>query len=79
MPEVVVLRKFSDVALQGAIDRALAAVPADKKGAVVAHADGDSVTLSVVGRIGNDWTIVAAGYRNWDGKLGAEAEVRYTW
>jgi hypothetical protein len=74
------VRRFADSNLQAAIDRALAAVPADQSGAVVAHADGTGASLSVFARLpGNHWSIAAAAFRSWEGDLKGEVDVRFTW
>lgn len=74
-PQVVEIRKFSDAALQAQIDKVLAQLPPDRKLAAVAHADGDGVSLSLVAKLGDEWSIAAAAYKPYNGKLSAEAEV----
>jgi hypothetical protein len=82
MPETVEIRRFSDNALQAQIDRVLAQVPANKPIAVVAHADrrdGEtSASLTAMIRLGDEWSILAAAYKPYKGKLGAEAELVWT-
>lgn len=73
------VRIFSNASLQQSVDRVLATLPNDAKGAVVAHADLGGASLSVVGKVGNNWTVVASGYRTWQGQLSAEADIRYSW
>lgn len=73
------IRPFSNAALQASIDSALESLPEDTKGAVIAHVDGDGASLSIVGKIGDKWSVVAEGYRSWDGELGGAAQVRFTW
>jgi len=73
------VRVFSDVNLQKSIDRVLSTLPDTAKGAVVAHADLNGASLSVVGKVGNNWTLVASGYRSWRGEMKAEADLRYAW
>ena len=73
------IRIFSNAALQAQIDKAVSSLPDNAAGAVVAHGDLNGASLSVVGKVGDNWTVVAAGYRSWQGELNAEAEVRYTW
>ena len=69
------IRQFADPFLQGAIDAAVERA-GSKHGAVVAHFDDDkNATLSVVGRIGNHWSVAAAAYKPWRGKLSYAAEV----
>jgi hypothetical protein len=73
------VRVFSDASLQASVDRVLATLPDEAKGAVVAHATLEGASLSVVAKSGTHWTVVASGYRSWDGKLKGEADVRYAW
>lgn len=73
------VRVFSDPLLQSNVDHVLASLPDTATGAVVAHGDLDGASLSVVGKVGEHWTVVAAGYKPWHGDLKAEAEVRYQW
>lgn len=73
------IRVFSNTALQAQVDKAVATLPENAAGAVVAHGDLNGASLSVVGKVGDHWTVVAAGYRSWAGELSGEAEVRYTW
>jgi hypothetical protein len=72
------IRRFDDEHIQAAIDRALAGLPADKKIAAVAHADLNGISLSIVTRLGADWSVAAACYKPYSGKLSAEAEVRWS-
>lgn len=78
------IRKFSNEKLQSAIDDALSELSGDTKVAVVAHGiylnDGTSLkslaTLSAAVKIGNQWSIMVAGYKDFaKGDLGAEAKV----
>lgn len=82
MPETVEIRRFSDSALQAQIDRILATVPADKPVAVVAHADMKdgqvSASLTAMVRVRDEWSILIAAYKPYQGKLGAEAELVWT-
>lgn len=73
------IRVFSDSALQSQIDKVLATLPDDAKGAVVTHADFSGASVSVVGKVGDHWTVVAAGYRKWTGEMNAAADIRYAW
>lgn len=74
-----VIRSVFESGIQAAIDKAVAGLPEDKHGAVVAHADlRGNLTLSVVGRIGDRWTYVGAVRRE-GGKFTGEAAVRYSW
>ncbi len=69
------LRQFSDANIQAAITRALNEKASDKKVAVVAHCDGVGASLSAVVKIDNQWSIMAACYKPYSGKLSAEADV----
>ena len=73
------VRRFTDENIQRAIDSATSRLEGSKTGAVVAHADGDGVSLSVVGKLGGHWSVAAAAYKPYNGKLSAEAEVVYSW
>ena len=73
------IRVFSNEKLQAQIDKAVASLPENAAGAVVLHGDLNGASLSVVGKVGDNWTVVAAGFRTWFGEMGAEAEIRYTW
>lgn len=72
------VRVFADDGLQAAIDRAIARSDA-KHGAVVAHTDGKGVSLSVVAKKGDHWTVAAAAFKPYNGKLTYGAEVVYSW
>lgn len=72
------VRKFSDAAIQSAIDGALSGLPPDKTVAVVAYADGSGASLAVVGRIGDLWSVTAAVAKPFGGRLTAAAEIRFT-
>lgn len=76
---IVSVNRFSDGQLQAAIDRALAALPADKRGSLVAHVDTTGATLTVVERLGAHWSIKAGAIYPFGGKLSAEAEVVASW
>ena len=73
------IRMFSDPTLQTQVNMALSELDHGKTGAVIAHADLTGTSLSIVGKVGNNWTVVAAGYRKWSGEMDAEAEVKYSW
>jgi hypothetical protein len=73
------IRVFADANLQASVERVLAALPDDATGAVVAHADLSGATVSIVGKVGTNWTVVASGYRAWTGELKGEADVRFSW
>jgi hypothetical protein len=70
---------FSDSALQAAIDHAVASIPAGQDSALVAHADLDGASLSVVVRVADHWTIQAAAIKPWTGPISAEAEIVASW
>lgn len=79
-PGIVEIRKFSDASIQGAIDRAIAALPPDATGTVVAHANTHGASLSVLAKLpGGHWSIVAAAYKPYDGPMEAGAAVRFKW
>lgn len=65
--------------IQESIDKALAALPADAKGAVVAYADRDQAKLAVMGRVGDNWTFVGTLDKPYSGELTVSAEIRYAW
>ena len=70
---------FSDASLQGAIDEAVKKIPDGKNSAIVAHADGDGASVSVVVRAGDHWTIDAACIKPWQGPVTYGADVIYSW
>lgn len=73
------IRKFSDENIQAAIERAVERA-GSKHGAVVAHIDDEkNVSLSVVGRVGGHWSVAAAAFKPYHGKLSAAAEVVFDW
>lgn len=72
------VRVFADEGLQASIDRAIARSNA-KHGAVVAHVDGDGASLSVVGKLGDHWSVAAAAYKPYRGKLAYGAQVVFSW
>ena len=72
------IRRFTDARIQHAIDEALSHVGADKPVAVVAHVTLDGVKLSVAARLGTDWTINAAAFKDWGGDMGVDARVVWT-
>jgi hypothetical protein len=37
------------------------------------------LTLSVLGKVGDNWSVVAEGYRSWSGEMRGDVEVRFTW
>lgn len=73
------IRRMADLAAQNAVDKALASLKEGEHGAVVAYATGDEVRMGVFGRVGKHWSYCGTLSRSWsDGKLGGEAEVRFT-
>ena len=72
------IRRFDDAKIQASIDRALSQLPADRKLAVVAHADLTGASLSLVTRLGSTWSVAAGCYKPYSGALKAEAEVRWS-
>lgn len=70
---------FSDSNLQRAIDSAVQKIPQGQDSAIIAHADLDGASLSVVVRANDHWTIKAACIKPWKGPLSAEAEVVASW
>jgi predicted alpha/beta hydrolase family esterase len=76
---IVTVKRFDDPALQAAIERAMAQLSADKRGAFVAHADGSGASVSAVERIGSHVSIEGALLYPWRGKLEGEAELVASW
>lgn len=70
---------FSDIALQNAIEHAAAKIPEGHNSAVVAHADQNGASLTVIARVADHWTIQAAAIKPWNGPLEAEADVVASW
>lgn len=87
MPETVLpfeigggaIRRFSDAKIGAAVDAALATIPRDKTGAVLAVADKDQVRLVAAARLGANWSVVGVLEKQWKGDLRAEAAVRFAW
>ncbi len=73
------VRRFTDETIQRAIDSATSRLSGDTRGASVAHVDGNGASLSIVGKVGDHWSVAAAAYKPYHGKLSAEAEVVYSW
>lgn len=69
------VRRFDDAGIQAAVDRALASLPADRKLAAVAHATLSGASLTLVARLGSQWSVAAACYKPWRGALAAEGKV----
>jgi hypothetical protein len=79
LPSIMTVSRFSDDKLQSAIDRALADLPPDKTGSLVAHMDTTGAVLTVVERLGGVWSVRAGAIYPFGGKLSAEAEVVVSW
>lgn len=73
------IRKFVDSDINAAIDKALAQVPRDQNGAVIAFANKTDIRLAVVGKVGEHWSAVGVLDRPWNGQLDGEAAVRFSW
>lgn len=79
VPPALRIRIFGDAAVQAAIDAALAQLPAGKKGAVIAYADGNTVRLAVTARIAEGWSAVGVLAGQYGGKLEGAAAIRFSW
>lgn len=66
-------------AMQAAIDAALNRLEDDEKGAVVAYGDLERLNLAVMAKLGSGWSFVGIVDRDWQGNLGAAAQVRKAW
>jgi hypothetical protein len=73
------IRRFADSHLQESIDKAIAGIPPDRHGAVIAHVDGEGVSLTTVARLGEHWSVVMTARDPWKGKLEGEAAVKFSW
>ena len=73
------IRRFSDDKIHAAVTAALASIPADRTGAVLAVADAKGARLSVAARLGDAWSIVGVLEKPWKGELKGEAAVRFAW
>lgn len=69
----------AEPAMQAAIDAALAGLKDDEKGAIVAYGDLEGARLAVMARLGDGWSFVGVVDRDWQGQLGAAAQVRKAW
>jgi hypothetical protein len=78
LTQVAGIRRFDDAKIQAAIDNALAGLRADLKCAVVAHATMTGASLSVVVKLGDQWSITAGAFKPYSGTLTAEAEVKWS-
>lgn len=73
------IRRFTDAKIGEAVDKALAAIPADKKGAVLAVANKDGARLVAAARLTAGWSIVGVLEKPWSGELKAEVATRFVW
>ena len=73
------IRRFSDAGIQSAVDQALASLGHKAKGAVIAYADTEGARLAVVGKLGNQWSVVGVLEKPWAGELDGQAAVRFAW
>jgi hypothetical protein len=73
------IRRFRELEIDAAIEKALATVPDGVNGAAVAYATTEGARLAVAGRLGHQWSIVVAAASDWSGELEGEAAVRFTW
>ena len=74
-PQLPGYKPFGDYALQKAIDRAVANLPADKTIACVAHVDNiEGASLSMVVKIADEWKFSGTVVKGFDQpfKFGAE-------
>ena len=59
------VRHFQDSTIQRAVEDALRHVSKDNPVAVVGHITQEGWKLSAAVRIGNDWSVMAAAYKDW--------------
>lgn len=73
------IRRFDNVAIQAAVDRALAALPEGKQAAVVAHGDlQGNLSLSIAFKLGDKWSITGACIKEYNKPIKGEAQVVFT-
>lgn len=76
------VRIFGDAVLQRAIDRAIANAKPDKTVCAVAHLDNEGganqASVSLLVRIGDEWSVAAAAYKAADKPISYGAEVVWT-
>ena len=77
----VPIRKFDLASINSQIDKAIAALPPDKHGAVVGVFDGKQAHLAVVGKLEVGpgelaWTAIMS--KPYNGKLAYEGQVKYS-
>jgi hypothetical protein len=74
------IRIFNNSAIQASIDKALASVPKDKSGSVVAFIDeSKTVQLAAAGKLGDNWSIVGQFKKPYHKPIEASAAVVFTW
>ena len=71
-------RRFDLASLDQAIDRAMAALPANKAGMVIGHLDQHGAMLSAIVRKGDNWSILVRSFKPYNGPLEADLSIRYT-
>lgn len=65
--------------IMGSINRAVAQLPPDANGALVAVADRSGVNAAVVAKIDESWRVTAWIGKSWGGPVEAGALVMKTW
>ncbi len=73
------LRRFADSNIAASVDAVLATLSPDKRGAVLAIADGDGARLAAVARLADGWSVVGVLERKWSGEIEGQAVVRFDW
>jgi hypothetical protein len=72
------LRRFADAEVQAAVDRALAQIPPDKRGAVLeVGADLDGVQAVAAVRLDGGWSLMGVLERRFSGEWYGFARVRW--
>lgn len=73
--------KFSNTAIQAAVDAAFAALPPDHENAVVAvvRADGQSASLGIAARLNGGWSIEAGLDATYQGAISGSVTVVHSW
>jgi hypothetical protein len=81
MPDLEKRYVFSDAALQGVVDRALASLPKESKGALVLYGEARDgrYAAAVAARKGEHWSMVVGCEKDHDAPLGASAKILYSW
>jgi hypothetical protein len=66
--------------LREQIERSIASIiPPDKRGAVLAVADGDGMQLAAATRVGTRWKLGGEVTRKWGGRVAGKVMVVGTW